>query len=309
MKEKKAPNKFKKSFMLTKASWNTLMLDKELLALPVIGMAMSLIILAMAGAVIYVNPMGVLFNAPDAYNAAEIIGGYSIKPLGYLGIVVIGLCISIISTFVSASVIYGALQRFKGNDPTIKSCLLASKQRAGSLAIFSLFSYTIGLIISEIANRIPYVGDTVVSWLAGAAWGIASFFAIPTIIGSDKPVGPIAATKSSFAIMRKIWGESLVSTVAIGIIEMIAVLVYVIAAINITVLVATLPSSSYILAPLIAAAIFGLFVIFLTFSVLEALLKAALFHYATTGESPVTFNQQLLRQAFTQKKARKVFNN
>ena len=47
--------------------------------------------------------------------------------------------------------------------------------------------------------------------------------------------------------------------------------------------------------------VFILTIFVLTLSVLSTLAKAALYHYAITGESPVVFNDHVLKQAFSKK--------
>ncbi len=42
---------------------------------------------------------------------------------------------------------------------------------------------------------------------------------------------------------------------------------------------------------------------------MEGIAKAVLYYYAATGEAPQQFDKQLLHEAFTAKKARKVFGH
>lgn len=51
----------------------------------------------------------------------------------------------------------------------------------------------------------------------------------------------------------------------------------------------------------------GVIALILLFSTLSGIVKAALYHYATTGESPTTFNKNLLKASMTPKKAKKIF--
>ncbi len=296
--------KFKKSWLLTKSAWAGFKLDKELAALPVFGTALyAFVIAAVIGLAIATAPSKLLFDANWISDSGEL----TITPLGYALLILTGLVLSAISTFISASVIHGALERFKGNDPTIKSSLKAAWRMIGSLSLFAAFSFTIGYIISAIAERLPVVGGMVLNWLAGAAWGIASFFAIPIIVSGQSPIGPIKATKGSVGLIKKVWGESLIASASIALIAFIGVMLYTAVAATMLGLLASINAPSPLMISLVVLISAGLLIITLLLSVMSAFVKAAIFHYATTGQSPASFNSQLMRQAFTIKKARKVF--
>ncbi len=296
--------RFKKSWLLTKSAWAGFKLDKELAALPVFGTVLYiLIVTAVIGLAIVTAPSKILFDS----NWISDSGDLTLKPLGYALLVLTGLVLSAVSTFISASVIHGALERFKGNDPTIKSSLKAAWRMIGPLSLFAAFSFTVGYIISAIAERLPIIGGVVLNWLAGAAWGIASFFAIPIIVSGQSPTGPIKATKGSIGLIKKVWGESLIASASIALIAFLGVMVYTAVAGTMLGLLASINAPSLLMISLVILIFGGLLVLALVFSVMSAFVKAAIFHYATTGQSPASFNSQLMRQAFTAKKARKIF--
>lgn len=298
--------RFKKSWIMTKAAWTGLKLDKELMALPVFGMFIYLLFgVAALVFLAFVIPTGLLFYSGATGNELE----FTLTGWGYATLIAIFIPLSIVSTFIGGAVMHGALARFKGEDPTIRSSLSAAWQRLGSLASFAVFSYTVGMIISEIAARLPFIGGMVVQFLAGAAWNVASFFALPVIMSSKEPVGPIKATKGSVTLIKKVWGESLIADIGIGVIAFLSVLVYTAVSMTLIGLLSMATAPSAVLIALSVLAFFGILAITLVFSVLSAYVKAAIYHFATTNESPVTFNRQLLRQAFSPKKARKVFSS
>jgi hypothetical protein len=294
---------------LTKAAWTGLKLDKELAVLPVIGTTVGIGIIIAAIALAVLTAQTGLFFPTEIPASADQETGFAFTVWGYALLAAVGLLLAAVSTFVSGAVIHGALQRFQGNDPSIKSSIAAAWSRLGSLTAFAAFSFVIGNIISFIASRLPFIGGMVVEWLAGAAWNVASFFALPVIVSSDRPVGPVKATKGSIAIIKQVWGESLIANVGIGLIAFLTVILYtIVSSVVIGVASSVLVAPSAVLIVLSVLALIGLLVIALVFSMLSAYIKAAIYYFATTGESPVTFNSQLLRQAFTAKKARKVFS-
>lgn len=303
MEETVKIGRFKKSKLLAKGAWRSLTLDKSLLFLPLIAFGAAIVALIPSIALFVINPGHALTH--EVVNNGN--KNWEATSLGFVLIVVSLLIQTYIAAISTGAITHGALERFKGNDPTIESSVKAAFKRAGSLAKFTIFSFTIGFIISEIANRIPFLGGKIVMWLAGSAWNIASFFAIPVIISSDAPLGPIRATKQSTKVIKQVWGESLILGVGIGMVAALGFLGYIVVTGMLIGLSAGLTGSAILPIILAVLAFLGLFAGIIVISVLQTYVKAAVYYYATTGISPVTFDSQLLRQAFTAKKARKLF--
>jgi hypothetical protein len=294
--------RFKKSWLLVKGASHALRMDKELFALPFIGGLLSLATVALAVVVMIFNPGGAIHRPTSSL-------GVEFSPLGTaLGVLLLAT-LSVIATLMTGAITHGAIERFKGSDPTVGSSLRAARKRLGSLSVFALFSFTIGSILSYIAERIPGIGPQVLTWLAQASWGVASFFAIPIIVTSQTPVGPVRATKQSVRLMKQVWGESLIAGGTVSLIAVIISFAYLALTIAIYAGLNIVIDSSAIFMTLSIITVGGLLLISVLFSVLEAVVKAAIFYYATTGESPVSFDQRLMRQAFTHKQARNVFGS
>lgn len=309
-------NRWQKSWHLMKGAWSALKLDKELFALPLISMGINtaIIILVALGAMVAMATgnfehlfMSSTTNTYDASGA--IVGSQSsgnTSPLGYAVMIALGIVLAAVNALFTGAVIHGALERFRGNDPTVKSCLAAARQRFGSLLAFAAFSFGIGYILSVIAERIPFIGGRIVMWLANAAWQVASFFALPVIMSSDTPVNPVAATKRSIGILKQIWGESLILTASIGLVGGILAFAYMMIG-SILVATAGLLAGGFAAVGSGVVLFIGLIGMAIVLSMLDAYVKSALYYYASTGESPAHFDSQLMKQAFTQKQARKVF--
>lgn len=306
-------SRFKRSWLLTKAAWNGFKMDKEMIALPIISTILTFVVVIVFIIAAFLLPdKNPLFDArtltdtqyASSYSEGELV----IKPLGYALMVIDGALLSIIGTLTSAAVIHAALARFKGQDPTIRSSLRAVFKKFWPLSAFSIFAFTIGIIISEIANRIPFLGGKIVAWLADLAWNVASFFALAVIVDEQQPHYPIAATKKSISLIRKTWGESLIASASIGLISVLIIFAQVIVTIGFVAILASVNAPG-IITGLVTFALFMSFIISIfVFSVLTGYVKAALYYFAITGESPAAFNSNLMHQAFTHKKARKLFS-
>jgi hypothetical protein len=303
--EQKKIGLFKKSWLLTKSSAIALKLDKELLALPIIGFVYSTILLAPLVLLYVFNPKNILYLF-----VKENIGTSTtihFQPLGYLLMVFSLAASAVISVYITGATITGALDRFKGGDPSIRSTLKKARSKLGPLTYFALFSFGIGYILNFIADRVPFIARMFV-WLASMAWAVASFFAIPVIMDEQDQLGPIDATKKSIELIKKTWGESLVATASIGIISFLVGISYFFIASAISLLIIVGLKATILGIVVASVFLIGLIVLMLVFSMMSGYVKAAVYYYATTGESPVAFSKSILEEAFTIKKAKKVFS-
>jgi hypothetical protein len=181
----------------------------------------------------------------------------------------------------------------------------AAWKRADSIVLYSVFAGTVGYVLQILEQRLPLAGKIGV-WLVNAAWSVATFFAIPVIVTSEVHVGPLDSVRQSVGLIKKVWGESAVSQLAIGLISLLATLVYGFLLVGLVVGFAAAGWAPVAIG-LSALGFMGLFALVVVFNVLISISKAAVYHYAVTGESPETFNRELLQTAMTPKKARKLF--
>lgn len=307
MEQTQKMGRFRKGWELTKSSWHILRLDKELAALPLIGLALSIPIfavffMALFGTTLLMDPAVEPTQEQQYFTAAEwaMVAGFL-----YLT--------TLISNFIGGAVIYGALTRFSGGDPTIRGCLAAAWHKLRPLAMFSLLMATVGLILQIIAERLPF-GGRIAVWLVGAAWNVANVFALPIIMTDKKPTRPLDATRGSVRMIRQVWGEGAAAAFGLAIIGALVILGWMVGVSLLSAAVGAIAgqvfgasSGIFIILSTIAIMVLGTFALTLAFSVMENILKAALYHYATTGQAPATFNRELLHAAMTPKKARRIF--
>lgn len=301
--------RFKRSLALAKSSWQVLRLEKNFMLLPIVGMLIELGLIIAAAIVVGL----VLLAATAAYSAIngnDVSFAYNSSAnsgMPLWGIIPLGIFI-LISTFTASlvygAIVYGALERFKGNDPTIKSCMKAAYMKKKPLFMFSLLSAFIGTILTFLEDRLPLAGK-IATRLTGAAWAFASMFAVPFIMTSKESLGPIESTKESVNLIKRVWGESLIISAGIGLVGTIAVLSY-----------GTLMFVSSVIAGMFQPTLFFvglglgtviLIVMLIILSVLSNIAQAAIFYWATTGKAPKSFDKEILQSTMTPKKARKVF--
>ena len=302
--------RIRRGWLLTKSSWHVLRLDKELTALPFISFVVAVIALIPFGLILW-QTTDVIDSTTRAITVEEPIYQSSLADWQFL---ILGFLAYFITTLVAnifgGAVIYGATQRFRGGDPTLKTSIDGSLRKIRPLILFSLMMTTVGLFFQILEDRLPFAG-ALAAWLFDAAWNIANIFAIPVIVLSENNVQPLAATKQSVQVIKKVWGEGIVMNIGIGIIAVITYIVYMLVAGAASMLAYGLGGSETISAPLIAVgtlSVLGFVALILIFTTLGSIAKAALYHYAMTGIAPGPFDKDLLRTSMTPKKARKTFS-
>jgi len=153
--------------------------------------------------------------------------------------------------------------------------------------------------IRKIADNLGPLGDLLegpVMWLLETAWRISRVLVVPAMVYEG--MGPIDGVKSSVALIRKTWGESLVRDLGFG-----AVFGAIKTALAVLLLVSVLllpPGSGVQFFVLIAVGL--LFVLaFVVEGMLASVFNAAMYHFATRGEAGMGFSKDILRGAMRRK--------
>lgn len=203
-----------------------------------------------------------------------------------------------IGNYFRGALIASALHRFADGDPDVRYGLHKARARWKSLLIFSVVQATLGLIFRIAHDRLPILGKIGVL-LVDIAWHLASLFAVPVIVMSEREISPLSAVRQSAAIFTKSWGKNFVGGFFIGVYVLAAILLWGIISIVALALAALLPATLFLIVP---AIVLALILILATSSALNGIFIAALYHFVTTGASPEQFDQDLLRAAFKPKR-------
>ena len=265
-------------------SWGIVRSERSLLAFPLLS---ALFGVAYLGVV--VAPLGVV-----GYLA---FGTSTILRIVLLWVLLLG--ISIGATFFGVATAANASAVFDGGDPSLGDGLRVARSRLGVIVKWSLVSATVGAILQAIGER-GGLGGALVQVIGGAAWSIASFFAIPVL--ALEGLGPFDTLKRSLAVVRQKWGESLVGGIAIGFVTSLIAL----GGILVAVLGVVLGVGASWLggAPLIALGVVVFIAAVTIGAVLRAVFSVAVFRYATEGVAPGGFAAEDLDGAFRPKRSR-----
>lgn len=271
------------SWSLVKASANVLKMDKELLIFPVLsGLSMILIVASFAVPVVLGGGLGLLGEDGSSYLAYV---------LGFL----FYLVTYTVTFFFNSALVGAALIRLDGGDPTVSDGLSIALGKFGTILGYAALAATVGMLLRAISERVGFLGRLAVG-LVGIAWSLATYLAVPVLVTRD--VGPIDAVKESAALFKKTWGEQVVGNFGMG-------WAFALMGISWTFFMGLLifglaQISAAAVIPAIGLAVLGYLALGLVSSALSGVYTAALYRYATEGETGF-FEPRMLGQAFRQK--------
>jgi hypothetical protein len=261
---------------IAKASWAVLAHDRELVAVPVIAaIAAALVFGAVAG------PGLLLLGGTDATQASDVAL--------WLLLALAAVLAAWVTAIGSAAVVAGAAERMGGGNPTLGSAFGMARARAVRLLEWAVLATVVSIVLDQLEERLGFIGR-IVSFLAGTAFSVVSFLALPVIVFED--VGAIEGLKRSARLLRSTWGEQLAFSFGIGAIGFIAVLPALALGAG---LVATGVVALQVVG--VVAAVVWIVVVLAVTSALSAVFKAALYRHAK-GLPVDAFDAGELRSAF-----------
>jgi Family of unknown function (DUF6159) len=266
---------------IAKVSWSVLAHDRELVAVPVIAaVAAALVFGAVAGSGF------LLLGGTDAAQASDVAL--------WLVLVLATVLATWVSAIGSAAVVAGAAERMGGGEPTLGSAFAMARARAVRLLEWAVLATVVSIILDQLEQRLGFLGR-VISFLAGTAFSVVSFLALPVIVFED--VGAIEGLKRSARLLRSTWGEQLAFNFGLGLIGFVAVLPAV-------VLGAALVATGIVVLQVVGvvAAVLWVVLVLAVTSALSAVFKAALYRHAVGLPVDTAFDAEL-RGAFRHRRS------
>jgi hypothetical protein len=287
--------RFDNSWQLVKASWAVLRSDRDLVFFPIIS-AITMLIILLVFFIPFAAITGLfsaMSGAREGTNGGEIIGAV---------VVFIFYVISYtINIFFSVALVGAAMIRLDGGDPTFNDGIKLARERLPVIVQYALISATVGLVLQYLREKAGFLGKILAS-LGGLAWNVTTFLVVPIL--AAKNVGPIDAIKESTALLKKTWGEQIVSGFGMGFVfGMLSLVVIVVGILLIVVLGSIAPVLGFIAG---IALVIGIVAIAVISSALNGVFRAALYRYAETGTAPSNFDIGMIKGAFTDKDKPKV---
>lgn len=193
-------NRIGNGWSLTRKSWAILREHPGLVRFPVAGAAAAILIAIVS----FLS--GILLMAT---------GDTALTVIGVL-ILVIGLVL-VVSTaiFFAVGLAHNADRLLAGEEPGFGDGVSLARHRLGSVFGWAFVSTVVGAVIQTIQDRLGVAG-LILGGLAGAAWAVLTFLAIPVI--AIEGTGAFATVRRCSELIRSRWGEQITGTVAIGLI-------------------------------------------------------------------------------------------
>ena len=272
------------------ASWDVLKKDKEILVFPFLSGISCLLVLAS-----FAIPIVMSESWRPPAGEAETVN----QVVYYGTLFLFYFCNYFVITFFNSAIVACAAIRMSGGDPTIKDGMKAAFSRVHLIAGWALVSATVGLILRMIEGRNRGVGRFVAG-LLGMAWTVVSFLVVPALVIDNK--GPVEAFKESTRLLKRTWGEQLVSNFSFGIIFFLLglpglALIFLGFALS----AKGGANAGMMLGVFASLGVLCFLILSLVQSALHAIFQAALYMYARDGAAPQGFESGVLDGAMSQR--------
>ncbi|MFN8596187.1 MAG: DUF6159 family protein [Anaerolineae bacterium] len=272
------------SWTLLKASWAVLRADKELIIFPIIAFVGSIVV-----TLTFMVPM-ILTRMFDGLSEGN----------GQFGVIVVTFLFYVVQytiiIFANSALVGAAMIRLKGGDPTVRDGLNIASQHFGAILGYAVISATVGMVLRWLSER-GMLGR-IVSSLFGMAWNVITYLAVPILV--IEGVGPVDAIKRSGTLLKKTWGEQIVGNLGLGAVFGLIFLALILLFVPVIVAVASTQSTALIIAVIVGYVLLfiglGLFS-----SALNGIYTAAVYQYATSGDTGEFFDASLVQNAFRTK--------
>ena len=278
--------RLERSWRLVKASAAVLNQDKELLLFPLISVfALMLVVASFALPVFGLGLVGARMG-DDGLSAAM----YAVAFLFYFSQY-------FVIFFFNSALVGAAMIRLDGGNPTFGDGMRIATSRIGAIAGYALIAATVGMILRAIQERVGFIGRIIVAML-GVGWTIATFMVVPVLV--TREVGPVDAIKESAQLLKKTWGENVIGQVGMGLVFGLITLAVLLFGVVLVFMAFTTGSAAVIVLSLVLVGL-AVAITALVQSALGGIYAAALYRYATNGETTQGFDNEALRLAFAPK--------
>lgn len=187
--------KIKAGWQLTRKSWRVLSDSPGLMRFPLVGGAAALL-----AAIVLIGP-GLYLVETDM-----TVPGVALIAVGTY------LC-AFLTYYFAVALAHSADRQMQGEVAGFGEGMSVASSRAGAVAGWAFVATVVMTVIRAIQERFGLAG-AILGGLAGAAWGILTFLAVPVI--AVEGLGPIATIKRCAELVRTRWGEQITGTIAIG---------------------------------------------------------------------------------------------
>jgi hypothetical protein len=291
-------NRFRAGWGLAGKSWQLVRENKEWIRYPLNSG------LVMIGVTIVFTILFALFGNGTTIND-DGTRGSSISAIGIVLLFLFYLVAYSVTAYTEVALSRVVIAKLRDEALPEGAGYATANKKLSAIIGYAAISATVGVISQlirdsarESKNIVLEIVMSILASLIQASWSIVSFFVVPILAVED--IGTLAAVRRSFDLLKKTWGEQLVSNVSLGFLGCGLMLAGTLPGIIIA-LIGGAISSPLILITGVGALVLGIVIINLLLSAATTVLKTVLYHYALTGETGGLFDTADVRTAFTTK--------
>jgi Family of unknown function (DUF6159) len=200
----------------------------------------------------------------------------------------------LISTFIGVALCAAVAGAMDGHRLSLGHALAVPARRPGQILLWSLLATGVGLLLEQLAARIPF-GGRFVTWLAGVAWSLGTLLVLPILALDGCTAGE--CVRRSPRLIKDRWGEGLTGNVVIG--AWVVVL-----AIPLAIVVGVVDAATRTRADGWLVFIGGMVILSSVAWSATRVFSVALYRFATTGQTMGPFTQDDVERPFRQKRQR-----
>jgi hypothetical protein len=220
----------------------------------------------------------------------------AVNHAGYVLLAALYLLSTFLATFFNVAFYSQILNALRGRPVSVSGGLRLAATRVNAILAWSLFTGLVGLMIRGLEERVGLVGRWIVGFI-GLAWSVASVFVVPIIVMETEGANPVHFLKTSAAMLRKTWGESLLGYLGIRIGGLLALAGSLVLFVVLIVLGGVF--ENYLILGIVSVIWFVSLVAFLyLLNVAGNVYQGALYVYAAEGAVPAPFDQDQMNRAW-----------
>lgn len=271
------------SWELVKASWRVLLADKELMVFPLVAFFASIVVL-------------ITFAVPTVLAGVldSAVANGELSIFSYIVAFAFYAVMYFVTIFFNSALVGAAMIRLEGGDPTVSDGFRIAFSKLGTILGYAVIAATVGTILRMVSERSGTIGRFVVS-LIGLVWNIATFLVVPVLVVEN--VGPLDAIKRSGSLLKETWGEQIAGNLSVGFVFGLITFLVILAGIPLVIL-AVMSGSVGLIVTAVAVVILLIMLISLVSSTLSGIYTAAVYRYATTGDTGGYFDADMVKGAF-----------
>ncbi len=275
------------SFLLFKESFRFVWADKEMLWVPVLATIFQLFLFGILIITVLI-PSGILSTVTEAEPTQN-------SPTTYVFIFATYIISAFTLAYSQATIAHMVYVRMHNGNPTLSEGLRKAGSHVFALFVWACITSTVGMILRIIAERSQILMRIVIAVL-GVMWSVLTYFVVPSMVIGNRSA--FEAIGHSGGVFRKTWGETLVTSISLGLTFFVAIMVLIVVLVGGVAITGADPSALIIYGGIFIIAII---LMVLLSSVLDSVLRTLLYVYATESALPPNFNHELLEQMLVRK--------